>query len=179
MCLPKVSRGSLLANGRGRGDSERLAESKRRQRGDRNARAVAKIRRTAGTYPKEHRGRERSGERLRVKQRHRFSRFTGETRRSEHQVCFTTARIYICASLASSRQNSSHTCVHTVHFQTAEKLVFMKAFKVYLESTFYYYDCIFKFLSNNIKHFCKNIYVKINRSFLRLSRNLKNVDTYK
>lgn len=86
MCLPKVSGGSLLADGRGRGDPERLAESKRLQRSDRTARAVAEIRRTTGTNPEEHRGRERSGERLRIEQRHRFSRFTGETRRSEHQV---------------------------------------------------------------------------------------------
>lgn len=86
MCLPKVPRGSLLADGRGRGDSERLAESERRERGDRLARAVAEIRRTVGADPEEHRGRERPGERLRLEQRHRFSRFTGETRRSEHQV---------------------------------------------------------------------------------------------
>lgn len=86
MCLPKVSGGSLLADGRGRGDPERLAESKRLQRSDRTARAVAKIRRTTGTNPEEHRGRERSSERFRIEQRHRFSRFTGETRRSEHQV---------------------------------------------------------------------------------------------
>lgn len=86
MCLPKVSRGSLFADGRGRGDPERLAESKWRQRGDGIARAVAEIWRTIGTYSEEHRGCERSGERLRVKQRHRFSRFIGETRRSEHQV---------------------------------------------------------------------------------------------
>lgn len=58
MCLPKVSRGSLLADGRGRGDPERLAESKRRQRSDGNAGTVAEIWRTAGTYPEEHRGRE-------------------------------------------------------------------------------------------------------------------------
>lgn len=90
MCLPKVSRGSLLADGRRRGDPERLAKSKRCQRGNGIARAVAEIRRTTGTYPEEHRGRERPGERLRVQQRHRFSRFTGETRRSEHQVWFLT-----------------------------------------------------------------------------------------
>lgn len=86
MCLPKVPRGSLLADGRGRGDPERLAESKRRQRSDGTPGAVAEIRRTTGTNPEEHRGCERPGERLRIEQRHRFSRFTGETRRSEHQV---------------------------------------------------------------------------------------------
>lgn len=79
MCLPKVSRGSLLADGRGRGDPERLAESKRHQRSDGAARTVAEIWRTTGTNPKEHRGRKRPSEHLRIEQRYRFSRFTGET----------------------------------------------------------------------------------------------------
>lgn len=86
MCLPKVPRGSLLADGRGRGDPERLAESKRRQRSNGDARAVAEIRRTTGTNPEEHRRRERPGKHLRIEQCHRFSCFIGETRRSEHQV---------------------------------------------------------------------------------------------
>jgi len=94
MCLPKVSRGSLLADGRGRGDSERLAKSKRHQRSVGTARTVAEIRRTTGTNPEEHRGRERPSERLRIEQCHRFSRFTGETRRSEHQVLDDRVKIY-------------------------------------------------------------------------------------
>lgn len=108
MCLPKVPRGSLLADGRGRGDPERLAESKRHQRSDGTARAVAEIRRTTGTNPEEHRGRERPGERLRIEQRHRFSRFTGETRRSEHQVWILDDRVKISFYdfRPSSRQNS-------------------------------------------------------------------------
>lgn len=86
MCLPKVTRGLVLADGRRRGDPERLAKSERRERGDGIARAIAEIRRTAGAHSEEHRGRERSGERLRLEQRHRFSCFAGETRRSQHQV---------------------------------------------------------------------------------------------
>ena len=86
MRVPKDAGGSFVADGRGRGDPERLAESERHERGDGIAEAVGEIRRTTLAHSEEHRVRERSGERLRLEQRHRFSCFAGETRRSQHQV---------------------------------------------------------------------------------------------
>lgn len=86
MCLPKDAGGSFVADGRRRGDPERLAESERRERSDGIAEAIGEIRRTTPAYPEEHRVRERSSERLRLEQRHRFSCFAGETRGSQQQV---------------------------------------------------------------------------------------------
>lgn len=86
MRVPKDAGGSFVADGRRRGDPRRVAESKRRERGDGIAEAIGEIRRTAVAHPEEHRVRERSSERLRLEQRHRFSCFAGETRRSQHQV---------------------------------------------------------------------------------------------
>lgn len=86
MRVPKDAGGSFVADGRSRSDPEWLAESERCERGDGITEAIGEIRRTTLAHPEEHRVRERSSERLRLEQRHRFSCFAGETRRSQHQV---------------------------------------------------------------------------------------------
>lgn len=141
MRVPKDAGGSFVADGRRRGDPKRVAESKRRERGDGIAEAIGEIRRTTVAHPEEHRVRERSSERLRLEQRHRFSCFAGETRRSQHQVC-----------------RSVNTGNASSYFKFISLMLHLKRnFALFPESYYTYIHDIWDILNGNILSWGSNI----------------------